>query len=1051
MRRGNPTGPLDGAPFIEAVRARIATGARSLTRWFRLDFWFGLALFSLGTVSILYLIPLVPPDPFNELITWYVDILLFAVLVGCAWSRAWRSMGRARRFFAWLGGSYLSWWLLKVLYLIEPLYVILDAIGSELFYFGFYLSFQMALFAAPGTGHQEHASPLIRSVRRTLPIAWIGILFLYHAILPATLDVSTYYSGYPSYVAFVVLDFYFASSFLVLMSRARGRRWQMVYFLIAASIVFWFLIDSTALLDQQPFYPVAGSAAFVYMPYLLFALACQLETPADEVPSRADRVPAGGLGGKTLFLFGLTLPFIHLTGYQLELFSETLRESRDLLVLIWLALFTALALLQGSIADRRGSLLETIRARNVWLLEAIGVVQSRFITSNDTRELFWEQISHAVSLSESTHGFIARLRAREPDRLTVAASLGVVSPNPVIQLCQLNERLCAALETGAGRIHAETTDAKGLFAGGHLEAPFAWLPLRHGEQTVGVIFLGGRTSGYDQELLVYLEPFLRTCAGIMSAHELEQERERIAERVRRTNQILDESLEEIYIFEANSLRFLQVNRGARENLGYGEAELAGMTPENLVSEEDLANFRRQIDHLRESEQNRVLCTTELVRKDGTAYPVDVFIQRSMMETVPVFVAFVVDVSERRAMEAEREALTAQVIQAQKMETVGTLAGGIAHDFNNVLTPIIWCSEMMLADMPPPEEVRDHLEHMLLAARRARELINQMLTFSRRSVRKTEPVHLAEVAEETIGLVRTGCPRNVRIAYEKRNGEDLVLADRAQMQQVVMNLCTNAFHAMHDTGGTVVVEIDAVDVDDEHARAVAGLTSGRFIRLVVRDQGRGMDPETAARVFEPFFTTKPVGEGTGLGLAVLHGIVTSHGGAVTVDSAPGDGACFTVYLPVHDARGLIDDKDPEHEPRLEGQGHILFVDDEPEVARVARLVLEKAGYRVTVACDSVAAAGLVQTHPARFDLVICDHLMPRLTGLQLATKVMMARADLPMILVTGAVSDLDRRALTELGVDAVLSKPVSREVLLEKVAEILHDRAVRDVAGYRHDS
>ncbi len=304
-----------------------------------------------------------------------------------------------------------------------------------------------------------------------------------------------------------------------------------------------------------------------------------------------------------------------------------------------------------------------------------------------------------------------------------------------------------------------------------------------------------------------------------------------------------------------------------------------------------------------------------------------------------------DVSARvRAEEMARD-LEAQLRQSQKMEMVGTLAGGIAHDFNNILSPILGFADLALADLPAGHRARDDIEQVMKAARRARDLVEQILIFSRRSDQVRRPVQLHLVVIEALKLIRSSLPGNIEISQSIEPRDDTVLSNASQMHQIVMNLAVNAVHAMRETGGVLRVELARQDVDDAVARGIEGLKPGPYVVLSVSDQGEGMDSATLARVFEPFFTTKRPGEGTGLGLSVVHGIVHSCGGGIDVQSRPGEGATFHVYLPPAPAALVSEPESTAAEPGRGGE-HVLIVDDEPAIVELLQRMLESRGYRVT---------------------------------------------------------------------------------------------------------
>ena len=386
-----------------------------------------------------------------------------------------------------------------------------------------------------------------------------------------------------------------------------------------------------------------------------------------------------------------------------------------------------------------------------------------------------------------------------------------------------------------------------------------------------------------------------------------------------------------------------------------------------------------------------------------------------------------DVTDRVRAEENADHLSAQLQQAQKMETIGTLAGGIAHDFNNILSPILGYTDLALSELPASHPAHDDLEQVLKAARRARELVQQILIFSRRSDQVKRPVQLHLVIHEALKLIRSTLPSTIELSQHVETRDDTVLADPGQMHQVIMNLCTNAASAMRASGGVLRVELSKEVVDAATRERVAGLEPGPHVVLSVSDQGEGMDDATRARVFEPFFTTKKPGEGTGLGLSVVHGIVHSHGGGIEVTSRPGQGATFRVYLPCAPA-ALGPGIAPDAPATERGDEHVLVVDDEVAIVTMLRRMLEANGYRVTGFTSGEEAVAAFERAPDSFDVVITDQTMPRMTGVELARALRARRPELPVILTTGYV---DRVDTGDIGRDVmgVTTKPFDLATLL----------------------
>lgn len=394
-----------------------------------------------------------------------------------------------------------------------------------------------------------------------------------------------------------------------------------------------------------------------------------------------------------------------------------------------------------------------------------------------------------------------------------------------------------------------------------------------------------------------------------------------------------------------------------------------------------------------------------------------------------------DVTDRVRAEEERQMLESQLRQAQKLEAIGTLAGGIAHDFNNILSAIFGYTEMSIARSPEQSPVRRDLERILQAARRARDLVRQILGFSRmRPGQSRKPVRIGPVIREALAFLRALIPSTIEMKINIADDDSVVLADPTQIHQVITNLCTNAAQAMEESGGTLEVSLERTTVSPSSVAQLKELEQLDCLVLTVRDTGHGMDPATLQRIFDPYFTTKGQGKGTGLGLSVVHGIVRGHEGAITVNSTPGKGSVFQVYLPV--VPGRAETGDVEALPLPGGNERILFLDDEEPLAQLGQEMLESLGYEVNVGTDSVEALERFRKDPGRFDLVITDYTMPKLTGADLAAEMMRIRPGIPVILCTGYTERISQEKAKELNIRALLLKPLDRRSLADSVRKAL---------------
>ncbi len=385
---------------------------------------------------------------------------------------------------------------------------------------------------------------------------------------------------------------------------------------------------------------------------------------------------------------------------------------------------------------------------------------------------------------------------------------------------------------------------------------------------------------------------------------------------------------------------------------------------------------------------------------------------------------------------ERKKLEERIQQAQKMESIGNLAGGIAHDFNNLLSPIIGLTELLLDDLPPDSLQHENAREILKAGERCRDLVAQILAFSRQTKQEMIPVRVQQILKDVLKLSRSTIPSNIEIVQELQNDCSLVMADPTQLHQVAMNLITNAYHAVEPAGGKITVQLKEKEIDDD-ASAAGGYKQGRYAVLTVSDTGCGIDPSIRDKLFEPYFTTKEQGKGTGLGLAVAYGIVKNHNGDIDVYSDVGKGATFNVYLPVMEKPS---EKVTTERLRYNKTGteRILLVDDEAQVIIFTRQVLERLGYRVVARTSSMEALEAFRANPDGFDLVLTDMTMPNMTGDQLAKELISIRSNIPVIICTGFSTRINKEKAKDIGIKGFLMKPMIQSEIARRVRKVLDD-------------
>ncbi len=359
-------------------------------------------------------------------------------------------------------------------------------------------------------------------------------------------------------------------------------------------------------------------------------------------------------------------------------------------------------------------------------------------------------------------------------------------------------------------------------------------------------------------------------------------------------------------------------------------------------------------------------------------------------------------------------------QSYKMEAIGTLAGGIAHDFNNILSAIMGYSELSLAMVADDDALTQNIMHIQEAGRRASELVKQILAFSRQAEHELKPIKMATVVTEVLKLLRASLPSTITIK-QKIESASYIMGDPTQIHQILLNLCTNAGYAMRQSGGTLTITLEDVDVDAAYARSNPDFKIGPYVRLAVADTGTGMEPKIIERIFDPFFTTKPKDEGTGMGLSLIHGIVNSYNGTITVQSEPGIGTSLSIFIPIITAVGQ--DLNQDLAPLPTGTERILFVDDEEPLTEIAQTMLERLGYRVTARTSSVEALRLFEYEPSQFDLIITDLTMPTIPGDKLVAQIKALRPDIPIIMATGFSEQNMGKNLLNLGIEKVVLKPL----------------------------
>ncbi len=546
----------------------------------------------------------------------------------------------------------------------------------------------------------------------------------------------------------------------------------------------------------------------------------------------------------------------------------------------------------------------------------------------------------------------------------------------------------------------------------NLETVFS---LKNGEKRTGLISA--------RIIHVHNEPHVLTI--IRDIEDWKKDQEALKESEAKYRTIVDNALVAIYITQDHTLRFC--NQRFAEMFGFNDPQEAlGIHVNKIISPKSWDMVDREVRRRENGSKEYSHYFFYGIRTDGSEFEVESYGSRIRYQGKPAVHGVLIDVSRQRQLEQ-------QLRQAQKMEAIGTLAGGIAHDFNNILGAIIGYTELSLSCISAEERTHDFLNNVLKAADRAKNLVQQILTFSRQHELERKAVRVTLIIKEALHLLRSSLPATIEIRRHICDDTCMVFADPTQIHQVLMNLCTNAAHAMKEKGGVLTVNVDEVELSADETMN-GKLKAGTYLRLKVSDTGKGIPAAIKERIFEPYFTTKSADEGTGLGLAMVHGIVRGLNGHIEVESEIGLGTTFTAYFPViKQDHALVTDS---MEAIPTGKEKILFLDDEVPLADLGKQMLEQLGYRVVARTSSEDALAAFKQDPCWFDLVISDQTMPHMTGKELAQELVKIRKDIPIIICSGFSEIISQEQATSIGINAFVMKPLVKKDLANIVRNVL---------------
>jgi len=559
------------------------------------------------------------------------------------------------------------------------------------------------------------------------------------------------------------------------------------------------------------------------------------------------------------------------------------------------------------------------------------------------------------------------------------------------------------------------------------------IPVFDGDRIVAVAGVGNKKENYDRSDVRQLNLLMDSMWKIIHRKRSEVALRKSEERYR----LLAENISDnIWTLQLSDMRLLYVSPSIEKILGYTPEQIQNLQFKEYLTKESLnkmsmifdGGLKKDNDYAIDLKKPRVV-QIEQLRKDGSTVWTEITVSLLLDKAgnADKIVGVTRDITERRQMER-------QIHQSQKMEAIGTLAGGIAHDFNNILSSLLGFTELAKMLCDKNSEIEKKLDKIFNAGIRARDLVRHILVFSRRQEVERTPISIVPIVKDGLNFIRSSIPKNIDIVQDLNGSDCMVTADVSQIHQIIMNLCINAAHSMKGKKGLLEVRLKPVEIQSWEGFQAKGLKQGRYLKLTVADSGCGIPDQIIERIFEPFFTTKKSGEGTGMGLSIVHGIVKGMGGTIFVYSEPDKGTTFQIFLPVFHYKG-------ENLPCFnlslkQGSGRILLVDDEEDIVISEQQILTLLGYEVVGVTNSLEALDIFKKEPDRFDLVLTDMTMPKMTGIELSKAIIKIRQDIPIVLSTGFSEEITSNMIESIGVFNILMKPIIASELAKMISTVL---------------